>query len=109
MNPIQLDTSAVATDTIDYVATDAAGLAATSTRTVLIEPANAHRILKRHAPGLTTRQRREIREVSVLMPLNRKRICLLLFHTKKYIKSGKFITASGGERPHHSTTASSTQ
>ena len=36
---IVLDTSAVATDTIDYVATDSAGLTATTTRTVLIESA----------------------------------------------------------------------
>jgi Chaperone of endosialidase/Domain of unknown function (DUF5011) len=35
---IVLDTSSVATDTIDYVATDSAGLTATSTRTVIIEP-----------------------------------------------------------------------
>jgi hypothetical protein len=35
---IVLDTSEIATDTIDYVATDTAGLTATSTRTVLIEP-----------------------------------------------------------------------
>ena len=34
---IVIDTSQVATDTIDYVATDTAGLTATSTRTVLIE------------------------------------------------------------------------
>ena len=34
---ILVDTSAVATDTIDYVATDSAGNAATSTRTVIIE------------------------------------------------------------------------
>jgi hypothetical protein len=34
---IVLDTSAVATDTIDYVATDTAGNTATSTRTVVIE------------------------------------------------------------------------
>jgi len=41
MNPVQIDTSAAATDTIDYVATDQSGLSATSTRTVLIEaPAN---------------------------------------------------------------------
>jgi hypothetical protein len=33
---IVLDTSQVATDTIDYVATDQTGLTATSTRTVLI-------------------------------------------------------------------------
>ncbi len=36
---MQIDTSEVATDTIDYVATDTAGLTATSTRTVLIEAA----------------------------------------------------------------------
>jgi hypothetical protein len=34
---IVLDTSAVATDTIDYVATDTWGNAATSTRTVIVE------------------------------------------------------------------------
>jgi hypothetical protein len=33
-----LDTSSEGTDTIDYVATDSAGLSATSTRTVIIEP-----------------------------------------------------------------------
>jgi hypothetical protein len=37
MNPIQLNTTEVATDTIDYVATDQTGLTSTSTRTVLIE------------------------------------------------------------------------
>jgi hypothetical protein len=36
---IILDTSEVATDTINYVATDQTGLTATSTRTVLIEAA----------------------------------------------------------------------
>jgi hypothetical protein len=36
-----IDTSRVATDTIDYVATDDTGNAATSTRTVLIEAATA--------------------------------------------------------------------
>jgi hypothetical protein len=35
----------VATDTIDYVATDSAGLTATSTRTVIIEAANAPSIV----------------------------------------------------------------
>lgn len=35
---IVLDTSAAATDTIDYVATDNAGNTATSTRTVVVEP-----------------------------------------------------------------------
>jgi hypothetical protein len=39
VSTIVIDTSAVATDTIDYVATDSAGLTATSTRTVIIEPA----------------------------------------------------------------------
>ena len=34
---MQIDTSAAATDTIDYVATDQSGLAATSTRTVIVE------------------------------------------------------------------------
>jgi hypothetical protein len=36
---IVLDTSEAATATIDYVATDGAGLTSTSTRTVIIEPA----------------------------------------------------------------------
>jgi hypothetical protein len=36
---IVIDTSTAATDTIDYVATDAAGNTATSTRTVIIEAA----------------------------------------------------------------------
>jgi hypothetical protein len=35
MSPVQIDTSAVATDTIDYVATDQDGLTATSV--VIIE------------------------------------------------------------------------
>jgi hypothetical protein len=34
-----LDTSAVVTDTVDYVATDASGNTATTTRTVIIEAA----------------------------------------------------------------------
>jgi LysM repeat protein len=37
MSPIQVDTSKAATDTIQYVATDQAGLTATSTRTVIIQ------------------------------------------------------------------------
>jgi hypothetical protein len=37
---IQLDTSAAATDTIDYVVTDQNGLSSTSTRTVIVEAAN---------------------------------------------------------------------
>jgi hypothetical protein len=36
MSNIIIDTSQVATDTIDYVATDESGLTSTSTRTVLI-------------------------------------------------------------------------
>jgi hypothetical protein len=36
MNPIQLDTTQAATDTIQYVATDQNGLTSTSTRTVII-------------------------------------------------------------------------
>jgi hypothetical protein len=38
---IVIDTSQVATDTIDYVATDQFGLTATSTRTVIIEAGTA--------------------------------------------------------------------
>ena len=45
MNPIQLDTTAVATDTIDYVATDQSGPTSTSTRTILIQPAAAPSIV----------------------------------------------------------------
>jgi hypothetical protein len=40
MNPIQIDTSTVATDTIQYVVTDSVGLTSTSTRTVIIQAAN---------------------------------------------------------------------
>ena len=36
---IVLDTSAAATDTIDYVASDSQGITSTSTRTVIVEPA----------------------------------------------------------------------
>jgi hypothetical protein len=36
---IVIDTSQVATDTIDYVVTDPSGLTSTSTRTIIIEPA----------------------------------------------------------------------
>jgi hypothetical protein len=36
MNPIQLDTTQAATDTIAYVATDQSGRTATSTRTVVV-------------------------------------------------------------------------
>jgi len=44
-DPVQLDTSTAATDTIDYVATDSAGLTSTSTRTVIIQAANAPSIV----------------------------------------------------------------
>jgi Domain of unknown function (DUF5011) len=40
MNPIQLDTTQAATDTIQYVATDQNGLTSTTTRTVIIQAAN---------------------------------------------------------------------
>jgi Domain of unknown function (DUF5011) len=40
-NPVQIDTSTAATDTIAYVATDSAGLASTSTRTVIVEAVSA--------------------------------------------------------------------
>jgi hypothetical protein len=39
MNPVQIDTTEAATDTIDYVATDQNGLTSTSTRTVIVEAA----------------------------------------------------------------------
>ena len=42
---IVLDPSQVATDTIDYVATDQNGFTATSTRIVIIEPAAAPSII----------------------------------------------------------------
>jgi hypothetical protein len=41
VSDIVLDTSAAATDTIDYVVTDPTGLSTTSTRTILIEAASA--------------------------------------------------------------------
>jgi hypothetical protein len=37
MSPVQIDTSAVATDTIDYVVTDQNGHTSTSTRTVVVD------------------------------------------------------------------------
>jgi hypothetical protein len=40
-SPIELDTSAAATNTIDYVVTDQSGLTSTSTRTVIILPVQA--------------------------------------------------------------------
>ena len=41
MSPVQIDTNAAATDTIDYVATDQNGLTSTSTRTVIVEVSTA--------------------------------------------------------------------
>jgi hypothetical protein len=41
VSDIVIDTSAAATDTIDYVATDNAGNTATSTRTVVVEAATS--------------------------------------------------------------------
>jgi hypothetical protein len=41
MNPVQINTTQAATDTIEYVATDQSGLTSTSTRTVIVQaPAN---------------------------------------------------------------------
>jgi hypothetical protein len=37
MNPVQINTTQAATDTIDYVVTDQSGLTATSTRTVIVQ------------------------------------------------------------------------
>ena len=45
MNLIQIDTSPVATDSIQYVATDQNGLTSTTTRTVIIEAADAPSIV----------------------------------------------------------------
>ena len=39
MNPVQIDTTQAATDTISYVATDQNGLTSTTTRAVIIEAA----------------------------------------------------------------------
>jgi Chaperone of endosialidase/Domain of unknown function (DUF5011) len=44
-DPVQVDTSTAATDTIAYVATDSAGLTSTSTRTVIIQAADAPSII----------------------------------------------------------------
>ena len=41
LSPIQIDTSAEATDTIEYAVTHPSGLAATSTRTVIVQAASA--------------------------------------------------------------------
>ncbi len=41
MSNIVIDTTQAATDTIDYVGTDQSGLTSTSTRTVIILPAQA--------------------------------------------------------------------
>jgi hypothetical protein len=54
MSPVQIDTSAAATDTVQYVATDQNGLTATSTRTVIIEPAATPSIVPTDAASTTT-------------------------------------------------------
>jgi hypothetical protein len=41
MNPVQINTSTAATDTVAYVVTDSAGLSSTSTRTVIVQAAAA--------------------------------------------------------------------
>ena len=46
MSAVQLDTSATATDTIDYVATDQNGLTSTSTRTIIVEAAQTPSIVR---------------------------------------------------------------
>jgi hypothetical protein len=48
---IMLDTSAVAIDTIDYVVTDEQGLTSTSTRTVIVQPADSPIIPPPPAPA----------------------------------------------------------
>jgi hypothetical protein len=58
MNPIQFDTSIVATDTIAYVATDSAGLTSTSTRTVIVGPDSAESptgVIIQAAPSIVPR------------------------------------------------------
>jgi hypothetical protein len=51
---IVLNTSATATDTIDYVATDQNGQKWTSTRTVIVEPAAAPSIVPTDDASTTT-------------------------------------------------------
>jgi hypothetical protein len=57
VNSIQVDTSIVATDTIDYVATDQNGLTATSSRTVIIQlparPSTAPTSTATSSPNMT--------------------------------------------------------
>jgi len=54
MSPVQIDTTQAATDTIDYVATDQSGLAATSTRTVIVDAAAAPPIVPTNNVSSTT-------------------------------------------------------
>ena len=54
MSPIEIDTSTAATDTIDYVVTDQTGLTATSTRSVVIEPAKSTTTSQDQPSALTT-------------------------------------------------------
>jgi len=41
MNPVQIDTTQAATDSIAYVVTDSRGLSSTSTRAVIVEAAQS--------------------------------------------------------------------
>jgi hypothetical protein len=52
---VQLDTTQAATDTIQYVATGQSGLTSTSTRTVIIEAADAPSIVPTTAATSSTR------------------------------------------------------
>jgi hypothetical protein len=52
MNPVQIDTSTTATDAIAYVATDQSGLTSTTTRTVIVQAADAPPIVP--APAAST-------------------------------------------------------
>jgi hypothetical protein len=54
MNPVQLDTTQAATDTIQYVATNQSRLTSTSTRTVIVEPATAPSIVPTDDASTTT-------------------------------------------------------
>jgi hypothetical protein len=54
MNPVHIDTTQAATDTIAYVATDQSGLTFTSTRTVIIEPAAPSIVPSANASAIAT-------------------------------------------------------
>ena len=52
MSPVQINTTQAATDTVNYVVTDSAGLTSTSTRTLIIDPTAAPSIVP--TPDATT-------------------------------------------------------